>query len=350
MQSDPAAENPHALGRARGLFRRELSSLPGIGLTILLSVMAFAVREIPGLAIASPMIVATFLGMALHNSIGTPAWARPGVRFALRRVLRLGIILLGLQLMISQVAQVGWAGCIILAFVVPATLLTTKWLAQLMGIDPKLGELIAVGTSICGASAVIAANTVTQGSDEDVAYAITCVTVFGSLAIFLYPMLPGLLHLSPKAFGLWSGASIHEIAQVVAAAFQDGAQAGYTGTIVKLTRVMMLAPLVIALGVVAADRAAHSRTRRPAPPMPWFVLGFIALMLLNSFVRIPQAAMHAIVPFTTFLLSMALAAMGLETDFKKLKAKGWAPLGLAAMAWIFIALLSFTLIKLTGYS
>jgi uncharacterized integral membrane protein (TIGR00698 family) len=348
MQPDPTAEGPHTPTRTIPFFRRQLTSIPGIFLTAVLALLAFEIRRIPGLAIASPMIMATFLGMALHNSMGTPTWAKAGVRFALRRILRLGIILLGLQLMISQVTQVGAAGCIILAITVLTTLVATKWLARAMGVDRKLGELIAVGTSICGASAIIAANTVTQGSDEDVAYAIACVTVFGSLAIFLYPMLPGLLQLSPKAFGLWSGASIHEIAQVVAAAFQDGAQAGDTGTVVKLTRVMMLAPLVIALGVAAADRVAPT-VARPAPPMPWFVLGFVALMLINSFVKMPQSVMHVIVPFTTFLLSMALAAMGLETDFRKLKAKGWVPLGLAAIAWIFIALISFTLIKLFGY-
>ena len=125
--------------------------------------------------------------------------------------------------------------------------------------------MIAAGTSICGASAVIATNTVTKAHDEDVAYAVACVTVFGSIAMFVYPLLPGLLHLDPHAFGLWSGASIHEIAQVVAAAFQDGQQAGEFGTIAKLSRVMMLAPVVIGLGLMAARRqrraSAHGRAR-----------------------------------------------------------------------------------------
>ena len=182
---------------------------------------------------------------------------------------------------------------------------------------------------------MIATNTVTEGKDSDVAYAVACVTVFGSLAMLLYPLLPGLLHLSPRDFGLWSGASIHEIAQVVAASFQDGQAAGQFGTVAKLTRVMMLAPLVIGLGFLAARKAGGKE--RKAPPMPWFVLGFIAVMLLNSVITVAPQEKAQIVTLTNFLLSMALAAMGLETDFAKLRQEGLKPLALAFCAWVFIA-------------
>jgi uncharacterized integral membrane protein (TIGR00698 family) len=215
-----------------------------------------------------------------------------------------------------------------------------------MGIDPKLAQLIGAGTSVCGASAVIATNTVTDANDEDVAYAVACVTVFGSIAMFAYPTLSTLLHLDPRAYGLWAGSSIHEIAQVVAAAFQEGRQAGEFGTIAKLSRVMLLAPLVIALGVAAARRNKGPSSARP--PMPWFVLGFIAMIALNSLVTIPPEARSVIVSVTTFLLTMALAAMGLETDIGKLYAKGLRPLVVGATASIFISLLSLTLIKLTS--
>ena len=329
-----------------------LAVLPGLGLTAGVAALALGLRQIPGVGILSPMILATLIGMALHNVVGTPAWARAGVKFSLKRVLRLGIILLGFQLMAAQVAEVGLVGAGVIATTLLATFVFTKWFGRMIGVERKMAELIAAGTSICGASAVIATNTVTEGSDEDVAYAVACVTVFGSLAMFLYPMLPGLLHLSPDAFGFWSGASIHEIAQVVAAAFQDGERAGQIATVAKLTRVMMLAPLVIALGVVGARRAAHAvdASKRKAPPMPWFVLGFIALVIVNSVVTVPAAPKAWIVMATTFMLSMALAAMGLETDFRKLKAEGLKPLALAAMAWVFIALFSLALVKLTGYA
>jgi uncharacterized integral membrane protein (TIGR00698 family) len=203
------------------------------------------------------MILAIILGVAFHNAAGTPARARAGVRFALRRLLRLAIILLGLQLTAVQVAAVGITGIAIIVATLVATFLVTKRLGRVIGVERKLAELIAAGTSICGASAVIATNAVTEAPDEDVAYAVACITVFGTVSMFLYPLLPQLLHLEPHAYGLWVGASIHEIAQVVAAAFQDGKDAGEFGTIAKLSRVMMLAPVVIALGLAAA--------RRPSP-------------------------------------------------------------------------------------
>ena len=339
-----------ALHRARGGIA---PLIPGLLLTAGVAGLAFALRRVPGVGILSPMILATLIGMTLHNVFGTPAWARPGVKFSLKRVLRLGIILLGLQLMASQVAQVGFAGVGVIAATLVATFVFTKWLGRVMGVDAKLAELIGAGTSICGASAVIATNTVTNGSDEDVAYAVACVTVFGSLSMLLYPLLPGLLHLSPAAFGLWSGASIHEIAQVVAAAFQDGAHAGEIGTVAKLTRVMMLAPVVFTLGLMAVRRAAHASDKsvsRAAPPMPWFVLGFIGMVIFNSLVTVPAAPKAWIVLATTFMLSMALAAMGIETDFRKLKAEGLKPMVLAAAAWAFIAIFALALVKLTAYS
>lgn len=340
----------HLAGKTAGDL---IAAVPGLLLTAGVAGLAFSLRSLPGAAFLSPMILATLIGMTLHNVFGTPAWAKPGVAFSLKRVLRLGIILLGLQLMASQVAQVGITGVGVIAVTLIATFVFTKRLGRVMGVDSRLSELIGAGTSICGASAVIATNTVTRASDADVAYAVACVTVFGSLSMFLYPLLPGLLHLSPAAFGLWSGASIHEIAQVVAAAFQDGAHSGEIGTVAKLTRVMMLAPVVITLGIVAVRRAAHAQqtsASRAAPPMPWFVLGFVALVILNSLVTIPAAPKAWIAIATTFLLSTALAAMGIETDFRKLRAEGLKPLALAAAAWVFISIFALVLVKLTAYA
>ena len=345
--SDPAQTRVETRSQTAGAAFAEavVATLPGLTLTGAIALAAFALRQIPGVGMFSAMILATVIGMLFHNLVGTPAICRPGVVFSLKRILRLGIILLGFQLMLSQVAAVGAAGVAIILTTLLATFVFTKFMGRVLGVDPKLAELIGAGTSICGASAVIATNTVTEGRDSDVAYAVACVTVFGSLAMLLYPLLPGLLHLSPRAFGLWSGASIHEIAQVVAASFQDGPAAGQFGTVAKLTRVMMLAPMVIGLGFIAARKASGGKARK-APPMPWFVLGFIAVMLLNSVISVAPAEKAEIVILTNFLLSMALAAMGLETDFAKLKSEGLRPVALAACAWIFIAGFSLALVKL----
>lgn len=315
--------------------------LPGIALTALIAGAAIALRHLPGLDVFSPMILSILIGIALHNLLGTPARAKQGVVFSMRKLLRLAIILLGLQLTVGQVIGVGARGVAIIAIGLVSTFSFTLWLGARLGVERKLAELIAAGTSICGASAVIATNSVTQAPDEDVAYAVACVTVFGSLFMFTYPLAPALLHLSAHDYGLWAGASIHEIAQVVAAAFQDGREAGEFGTIAKLSRVMMLAPMVIFLGLKGARKSG------PAP-MPWFVLGFVGLAILNSLIAIPADVKAPIATVTTFLLSMALAAMGLETDLRKLKAKGLRPLILGAAAALFIASFTLVLVKLAG--
>lgn len=322
---------------------------PGLVLTGVITAAAYGLRELPSVAPFSPLILAILAGMLFHNMIGTPARAKAGVTFAMRRILRFAIILLGLQLTAAQITEVGATGMAVIALTLIGTFLFTTWLGSLLGVEKGLTQLIAAGTSICGASAVIATNTVTNAHDEDVAYAVACVTVFGSIAMFVYPLLPGLLHLDPHAFGLWSGASIHEIAQVVAAAFQDGQQAGEFGTIAKLSRVAMLAPMVIALGLIANrhHRKNGPHGSRGRAPMPWFVLGFVALVGVNSIVTIPPEAKSILVTLTTILLTMALAAMGLETDIGKLRAKGLRPLALGAAAFLFIASFSLMLVKIT---
>ncbi len=329
--------------------RRTVSLLPGLLMSAIVATAAYGLRGLPGMTAFSPLILAILIGTAFHNLVGTPAIAKAGVAFSMRRVLRFGIILLGFQLTVSQIIEVGHRGFLIIAATLTATFLFTVWMGRLLGVERKLAQLIAAGTSICGASAVIATNTVTNGDDEDVAYAVACVTIFGSVAMFAYPLLPTLLHLDPHAYGLWSGASIHEIAQVVAASFQYGKTAGDFGTIAKLSRVMLLAPVVIVLGWMASRNVtSRARTSSARPPMPWFLLGFVAVVGLNSLITIPADGRAEIAAVTTFLLSIALAAMGLETDIRKLAARGFRPALLGALAFLFIAGFSLTLIKLWG--
>lgn len=334
MTDTPSAQ---AAGPAPGIW-------PGLALAVGIAALAFALRLIPRVDVLSPLILAILLGMAFHNLIGTPAAAKPGVGFCLRRVLRAGIVLLGLQLTLAQVAAVGGLGVAVIVATVLATFAFTTWLGRVMGVDAKLTQLIAAGTSICGASAVIATNTVTRGRDEDVAYAVACVTVFGSLSMGLLPLADGWLSLGPNDFGLWAGASIHEVAQVVAAAFQQGPEAGRFGTIAKLTRVMMLAPMVLALGYAASRRAKGGAGA--GAPIPWFVLGFVAMVGIASTGWLPAPVTGPTVWITQFLLAVALAAMGLETDLRKLAAAGLRPALLGAAAWIFIVSLSLALVLL----
>lgn len=322
--------------------------IPGVAFMGAIAATAFGLRQLPVIGALSPMILAILMAISYHNLVGTPDWAKPGIKFCLRRILRLGVAMLGLQLTVAQIIEVGGRGVAIILATMVATFLFTTWAGTALRVDRKLAQLIAGGTSICGASAVIATNSVTRASDEDVSYAIACVTVFGSVAMCLYPLLPTLLNLDAHAFGLWAGASIHEIAQVVAAAFQDGEEAGKFGTIAKLSRVLMLAPMILVLGLVAARKArlARSASQDEASqlPFPWFVGGFLVLVIINSLVEIPDRPQIATA--TTFLLTAALAAMGMETDLRKLRAKGLRPAALAALSFIFIGTFSLILIKL----
>ncbi|GAA0533511.1 putative integral membrane protein (TIGR00698 family) [Rhizomicrobium palustre] len=317
--------------------------IPGLGVAGAVVALAYGLRNVPGFSVLSPMILAILLGMMFHNLVGTPARAKPGVKFAMRHILRFAVALLGLQLTTQQLAEVGLTGVAIIAATLGSTFILTKWLGKMLGVEQRLAELIAAGTSICGASAVVAVNTVTEAHDEDVAYAVACVTIFGTVAMFVYPLLPSLLHLGPQGFGLWAGASIHEVAQVVAASFQDGKAAGEFGTIAKLARVGMLAPVVMVLAMLAARRSSSHKASTVS--LPGFVTGFVFLVLFNSAVPFPASWHHGIAVLTTILLSIALAALGLETDIRKLAEKGFHPMLLGAVSSLFIACFSLFLVE-----
>lgn len=319
------------------------STLPGLGLTFGIAVLALATQRLSGVAALSPLVVAMVLGMALRNLTGTPGAARAGIGFALRRILRLAIVLLGFQLTLTQLRAVGLPGLMVISILLAATFVFTRWAGRALGVEARLAELIAAGTSVCGASAVIATNTVTRGSDEDVAYAIACVTVFGSLSMLAMPVLGGMMAMEPAHYGIWVGATVHEVAQVVGAGFQHGAEAGQAATVAKLSRVMLLAPLIVVLGTLARRRG---RAAQASAPAPWFVLGFIAVVLLNSALPLPPPLQDRVAGLTAFLLTMALAAMGLETDIRKLRDRGLRPLALGALAWLFISILGLGLVAL----
>jgi len=324
------------------------SIIPGVALAGAIALAANLLHGLPGAATFSPMILAIAIGIAVRNLAGTPSLAGPGIAFSMRHLLRSAIVLLGLQITLTQLAAIGATGLFIVIGTLVATFGFTLAAGRTLGVDRNLTELIAAGTSICGASAVVATNSVTEAPDEDVAYAIACVTVFGSIAMFVYPVLPRLLHLDGEAYGLWSGASIHEIAQVAAASFQNSQRAGEIATVAKLARVMLLAPVVLALSIAPRASARRAPGTSGRPPLPWFAIGFVAVTAINSVVTIPPSARSAAVALSTFLLTLALAAMGLETDISRLYAKGLRPAILGGLAFLFVATFSLALIKFMG--
>ncbi|WP_322415412.1 YeiH family protein [Mesorhizobium huakuii] len=317
--------------------------IPGVVLVAMITAVAFSAHNVSGFALFSPMILAVVAGMVYSNVLGTPAHAKAGIAFSQKRLLRFAIVLLGFQLTLGQVVSIGAGGVGIVAATLGATFLFTVTLGRLIGVDAKLAQLIAAGTSICGASAIVATNIVTDARDEDVTYAVASITLFGTVAMLGFPLLAPALGLDQHAFGLWAGASIHEVAQVIGAGFQNGTQSGEIATVAKLTRVAMLAPMVIALGLMARRKSSDQAATRP--PMPWFVAAFIAVVALNSLVTVPAEVKSAMALATTIMLTMGLAAMGLQADISQLRSRGLRPLALAFCAFLFIGCFSLMLVK-----
>jgi len=310
---------------------------PGLLLAGAIAALALAARALP-VPTLSPLMLAILFGMVYGNLFGRPATAVAGLGYSLKAPLRAGIVLLGLQLTLGDILGVGYAGLALLAAAVAGTYLVTVWLGRLLGVSTGLSMLIAAGTSICGASAVVAANTVARESDESVAYALATVTLFGTLAMFSYPIFGALLALDPAAYGLWTGASVHEVAQVVAAGFARGEASGEAATIAKLARVLMLAPLILTLGWWLRRSAQRAGADSGAAvPMPWFVFGFLGMVLLASSGWVNETWRDGAALLTQALLALALAAVGLETNLRRLIAQGWRPLALGAIATLFIA-------------
>lgn len=339
--SSPRLSLPFSLGVPGPAGLR--AAAPGLAAVGALALFGVTLQAWSGSPLVSPMAVAMVTGILLRNVFGLAPTLIPGIRLAMRPILRLGVILLGFRLTFDQLGQAGARGIAVIALTLAATFLFTKFAGRALGVRRGLSELIAAGTSVCGASAVLAVNTVTRAPDEDVAYAIACVTVFGSASMLLFPLLAGPLGFSPQDYGLWVGASVHEVAQVVGAGFAQGDVAGQSATVAKLGRVFLLAPLILALGFAAKGRGGAEGARTPTP---WFVFGFIAVVALNSMVALPAPALDALRTGSGFLLTMALAAMGLETHFRKLRGEGIRPLLLGALAWAFVSLCALLLLRL----
>lgn len=259
-----------------------------------------------------------------------------------------------MQLGFAQVIELGIGGVVLVALTLVSAFYFTVWAGRKLGVPNELTQLIAAGTAICGGAAVVAANTVVGGSDDEVAYSVAVVTVFGTASMLLLPLLLPLLHLSARDYGLWVGASVHQVGQAVAAAFQGGPQAGLFGTISKLTRVMMLAPMILTLGFfkrrsLQQKVSANHGQRRQSVPVPWFIFGFLAMIALNSTGWIPAEVRSHLIELDEFLLAVAVAAMGLLAHGRALAKRGLRPMLLGGCAWVFITVFSLSLIKLGGW-
>jgi uncharacterized integral membrane protein (TIGR00698 family) len=304
----------------------------------------------------SALTLAIVLGMVIGNTLypRIAAASASGVTFSKQNLLRLGIILYGLRLTFQDIGHVGIAGVAIDACVLCSTFALSWFLGtRVFGLDRKTAMLIGAGSSICGAAAVMAAEPVVRGRAEQVTVAVSTVVVFGTLAIFLYPVLYHLngqyqlIPMSPGAYGIFAGSTIHEVAQVVAAGRAISDEAANTAVIAKMVRVMMLAPFLIVLSAylsraaghsaAQADDAAPANSARPGRiVIPWFALGFVAVAGLNSLALLPRPVVSVAIDLDTVLLAMAMAALGLTTHVSAIRNAGIKPLALAALlfAWL----------------
>ena len=322
---------------------------PGFAVVLAVALTAVLVQRVSALSMISPLMLAVLLGIVIGNWVRLDPRLLAGIAFANRRLLRIAIVLLGLQLSVVQIVGVGPGALLIVVSVVAASFLAIVWIGSLFGVDPRLAELFAAGTSICGASAVAAMSTVNEANEEDVAYAMAAVTLLGTLLMFILPLTASMLGLNTWEFAIWAGSSIYEVAQVTGSAFQWNDLAGEISVVVKLTRVLMLAPVILVCGVWLRNRKQAMNVGKSAPVVPLFVVGFAAAVVINSLIPIPVDARMAFAILTMFLMSMALAALGLQTDVRKLMGKGLRPLTLSVVGTAFIVCLSLVLIKAVGW-
>lgn len=320
--------------------------MPGVVLVAMIAGLALLLYHTTRLSLLNPLLTAVVLGIVLGNVAGVSPIYQPGIQFSMKRILRLAVILLGLKLSLAQVLEVGLRGLMIVGISSLSTFYLTCWLGQMLRVNRRLSQLIAAGTSICGASAVVATNAVVDSSEEDVAYAIALVTGLGTLAMLSYPLMPDLLQLSSSGFGLWCGASIHEVAQVIAAAFQGDAISGEVATVTKLSRVLLLIPVLAVLSY-QTSAAPKGQSASVKVSLPWFVLGFGLLVVLNSSLPIPGTAKSWLLNANQLLLCMAMASMGLLTRLASLRRVGMRPLYLALGSWGFLSVVSLILIRIS---
>lgn len=297
------------------------------------------------------LTLAIVLGLLLGNTVypRLDQACGPGVGLAKQQLLRAGIVLYGLRLTFQDIAVIGWGGVAVDALVLASTFGLASWLGQrVLGLDRRTTLLVGAGSSICGAAAVLATAPVVKGRAQDVAVAVATVVVFGTLGMFLYPALYhwnaswDWIDMNAQQYGLYVGATVHEVAQVVAAGAAIGPEAAATAVIAKMTRVMMLAPFLLVLSFFLA-RARHGAAAGQkdaggsrAITIPWFALGFVAMAGVNSLDMLPDAVVRAGVRLDDLLLAMAMAALGLTTHVRAVRAAGLRPLLLAAalFAWL----------------
>jgi uncharacterized integral membrane protein (TIGR00698 family) len=332
----------------------------GPGLLLLLAIAGPAMFlqariTVSGKPVVSAVAIAIVLGIVLGNLIGLPEACRAGTAFAVKRLLRMGIVLLGAQLSLAQVLRTGGRAVLVVALCIVLAILLVRLISVRMGLSDRLGTLLGVGTSICGVSAIVATAPAIEAKQKETLVAVATITVFGLLAVVVYPILGRLLGVSDTFFGTWAGTAVNDTSQVLATGLIYSERAAEVAMVVKLTRNLFMAPVIVVLSsmyLAKARRAGEGAARRGRIPLrtvtPGFVLGFVAMTVLNSLGVLPQPVLDTMKPLSTWLIVLALAGVGLETDLTALRAIGLRPFYAGLCAATFMAAVSFILVRLFG--
>lgn len=280
------------------------------------------------------IIIGMFIGNVFHKYISEEF--KEGITFCAKKLLRLAIILYGFRITFQQIFAVGVQG-----FIADVVMLTTTYLlgyylgTRVFKLDKDLCMLTSIGSSVCGAAAVLGTDSMLKSDSHKVSLAVSTVVLFGTVSMFLYPILASCGILPEEAFGIYIGSTVHEVAQVVAAGNAINTSVCDTAVIVKLTRVMMLVPYLFLLGLYLSKK---SNTKRTKVPMPWFAILFVIVCGINSLNIIPEAIRSGIIEFDVFLLTVAMFGLGLETNFEKIKGLGLKPILLAGIMFLWLVI------------
>ncbi|MBU9266907.1 YeiH family protein [Burkholderia gladioli] len=325
--------------------------LNGVLFVALFAAAVTSLSSLPAIARLglSPLIVGIIAGTVYGNALrdGMPASWAAGVNFSARKLLRIAVAFFGLRVSLQEIAQVGLPGLAVSALMVVSTLLIGTWVGtRLFKLDRDTALLTAAGSAICGAAAVLAFESTLQSKPHQSAMAVGSVVLFGTLSMFAYPLAyhAGWIPLDAQGLGLFFGGTIHEVAQVVGAASDVSPQVTHTATIVKMTRVMLLVPVLLALGAWLAHSARQSRAADGAAAghgkrrlaVPWFALGFLGFVIVNSLGVLPDATVHTLNTLDTFALTMAMTALGIETRLAQIRAAGPRALGAGLVLYVWL--------------
>jgi uncharacterized integral membrane protein (TIGR00698 family) len=325
--------------------RHPLDRLPGILLAAVIAVPAWFIGK------AVPVVGGPILGILFGMLLAfwrRPSWFDPGIKFTSKKILQYAIILLGFQMNLLNVLKVGQQTLLLMVFTLSATFVTAYLASRLLKVDGTVATLVGVGTAICGGSAIAATAPVIDADDQDVAHSISTIFLFNVIAAFLFPALGRAFGMTDHTFGLWAGTAINDTSSVVAAGFSYSDAAGNLAVVVKLTRTLTIVPVTLALALYMSSKtkgrgAGGDGARRRVGFVrifPWFVLGFAAASMINTFTPIPATVSSHLADAGKFLIVVAMAAIGLNTNLVKLAKSGLRPIVLGLTCWAVLAAVS----------